>query len=234
MDGLDRVMPRTVAERCRTGHAGSRVPFPVHVELVGAAVEADLGAALGVGGAEFILVEQRLTRHLRGVHRAERHRRVREDVFGGSRTPVENSQELFTVATVVGTHDLAKGVFVGVILSALQFARKIAKEALIDSVLSADGRTRTYAVHGQLFFVTVEGFLGGFDYQEKVERVVIDLSGSHIWDHSAVAALDKAVLRLRRGGAAVEVVGMNEATASLLDRLAVHDKPGAMEMAIGH
>ena len=139
-----------------------------------------------------------------------------------------------TVATVVGTHDLAFGVFVGVILSALQFARKIAKEALIDSVLAEDGRTCTYAVHGQLFFVTVSGFLDHFDYQEDVDRVIIDLTHSHIWDHSAVAALDKAVLRFRRRGVGVDVIGMNEATASLMDRLAVHDKPEALGVAVGH
>ena len=139
-----------------------------------------------------------------------------------------------TVATVVATHDLAMGVFAGVILSALQFARKIAREALIDGLLSEDGRTRTYAVHGQLFFVTVTGFLAHFNYEEEVDRVVIDLTHSHIWDHSAVAALDKAVLRFRRRGVEVDVVGTNEATASLLDRLATHNKPGALEMAVGH
>ena len=139
-----------------------------------------------------------------------------------------------TVATVVGTHDLAKGVFVGIILSALQFARRVAKEAMIDTSLSADGRVRTYAVHGQLFFVTVTGFLDFFDYEEEVERVVIDLAGAHIWDHSAVTGLDKAVLRFRRRGVRVDVVGMNGATASLLDQLATHDKPAALTMVPGH
>jgi SulP family sulfate permease len=141
---------------------------------------------------------------------------------------------LVTVVTVVMTDNLALGVVTGVVISAMQFARSIAHHAMIDSVLSADGRERVYQVHGQLFFATVIGFLEHFDYQERLERVVIDLSRSHIWDHSAVAALDKAVLRFRRGGAEVEVVGMNEATASLLERLALHDKPGALEMVPGH
>ena len=69
--------------------------------------------------------------------------------------------------------DLAMGVFAGVVLSALMFARKIAHAASMDSVLSADGRQRTYAVTGQLFFVTVTGFLEHFDFQEDVDRVVL-------------------------------------------------------------
>lgn len=78
------------------------------------------------------------------------------------------------------------------------------------------------------------GFLAHFDYQEDVDRVVIDLSRSHVWDHSAVAAIDKVVLRYRGRGVEVGVVGLNEASASLLSRLALHDRPGALEMAPGH
>jgi sulfate permease, SulP family len=139
-----------------------------------------------------------------------------------------------TVATVVITHDLAMGVFAGVILSALMFARKIAHAATMDSVLSADGRERTYAVTGQLFFVTVTGFLEHFDFQEDVDRVVLDLSQSHVWDGSAVAAIDKAVLRFRRRGIEVAVVGLNAASATLVETLAIHDKPGALNAAPGH
>lgn len=139
-----------------------------------------------------------------------------------------------TVATVVVTHDLALGVFAGVLLSALLFAWKVADVAFMEDVLSDDGRTRTYAVTGQLFFVTVTGFLAHFDFAEEVDRVVIDLSRSHIWDGSAVAAIDKAVLRFRRRGVAVEVTGLNEASATLLSRLGTHDEPGALDLAPGH
>ena len=141
---------------------------------------------------------------------------------------------LLTVGTVVWTHDLAMGVFAGVILSALLFAWKVADVAFMEDELSADGRVRTYAVTGNLFFVTVDGFLAHFNYAEDIDRVVLDLSRAHVWDHSAVAGIDKAVLRFRRRGVAVELVGLNEASATLLSRLAVHDKPGALEMASGH
>jgi sulfate permease, SulP family len=146
----------------------------------------------------------------------------------------ETAVMVLTVGTVVWTHDLALGVFAGVLLSAILFARKVAEVAFMEDVLSEDGRERTYAVTGQLFFATTTGFLAHFDFHEDVDRVVIDLSRSHIWDHSAVAGIDKAVLRFRRRGVEVNIVGMNEASATLVSRLAVHDKPGAVEMVGGH
>ena len=138
-----------------------------------------------------------------------------------------------TVATVVYTHDLSIGVLVGVVLSALLFARAVADHAFMELHESTDGREHTYAVTGELFFVTVNGFLDSFNFQEDVDRVVIDLSKSHVWDGSAVAAIDKAVLRYRQRGIEVEVVGLNERSASLLDRIGTHNKPGAT-LALGH
>lgn len=146
----------------------------------------------------------------------------------------ETATMLLTVGTVVWTHDLAMGVFAGVLLSALLFAWKVADVAFMDDALSDDGRMRTYAVTGNLFFVTVDGFLAHFRFHEDVDHVVLDLSRAHVWDHSAVAAIDRAVLRFRRRDIAVELVGLNEASATLLSRLAVHDKPGALEAAPGH
>ena len=131
-----------------------------------------------------------------------------------------------TVACVVLTHNLALGVLVGIVLSALLFARQVAHLAFMEDELSADGRTRTYRVVGNLFFVTVTGFLDHFDFQEDVDRVVLDLSAAHVWDASAVAAIDKAVLRYRARGVDAEVVGLNPESATLLERVAVHDKPG--------
>jgi SulP family sulfate permease len=139
-----------------------------------------------------------------------------------------------TVGTTLLTHDLAMGVFVGIILSALLFAREVADTAFMEDGLSADGRTRTYAVHGDLFFVTVTGFLAHFDFQEDVDRVVLDLTTSHVWDASAVAAIDKAMLRFRARGIETEVIGLNQASATLLDRVGTpHDRP-ELAVAGGH
>jgi SulP family sulfate permease len=141
---------------------------------------------------------------------------------------------LATVITVVGTHNLALGVGVGVLLSGIFFAWKVAQIFRVTSVLTADGRERDYLVEGQLFFASAEDFLKAMDFAEKLDRVRIDVSKAHIWDLTGVNAIDMAVLKFRRAGAEVELVGMNEASATIMDKLAVHDQPGALERMLGH
>jgi SulP family sulfate permease len=141
---------------------------------------------------------------------------------------------LATVATVVYTHNLAIGVLVGVLLSGIFFAGKIAQLFRVKSEVSVDGRVRTYVLEGQLFYGSVEDFMGAFDFKEALERVVIDVSRAHIWDISSVQALDMAILKFRRDGAEVDVVGMNEATKTLVDRLGVSDRPGALDDLTAH
>ncbi|WP_099824385.1 SulP family inorganic anion transporter [Oceaniglobus indicus] len=141
---------------------------------------------------------------------------------------------LSTVATVVYTHNLAIGVLVGVLLSGIFFAGKIAQLFGITSTLSADGRERTYVLEGQLFYGSTEDFVEAFDFREALDRVVIDVSQAHIWDISSVQALDMAILKWRREGAEVQVIGLNEASETIVDELAIHDKPGAMDKLMGH
>ena len=141
---------------------------------------------------------------------------------------------LATVLVVVGTRNLALGVGVGVLLSGIFFAWKVAQIFRVTTVLADNGRERTYRIEGQLFFASADEFLGAFDFAEAVERVQIDLTGAHIWDLTGVNAVDKAVLKFRRAGVAVEVVGLNEASATIMDKLAQHDRPDAMEKVLGH
>ncbi|MEK8081095.1 SulP family inorganic anion transporter [Pseudomonas sp. XK-1] len=141
---------------------------------------------------------------------------------------------LATVAVTVYTHNLAYGVFVGVLLAALFFANKIGHFLYINSETDADGRLRTYKVVGQVFFSSADKFVAAFDFKEAVAKVVIDLSRAHFWDITAVAALDKVVIKLRREGTEVEVLGLNEASATIVDRFGVHDKDNASDLLSGH
>ncbi len=138
-----------------------------------------------------------------------------------------------TVVVVVATHNLAFGVFAGVLLASLFFANKIGHFMLVRSEFEEASDTRTYTVIGQVFFSSCEKFTGSFDFKEAVDKVVIDLSRAHFWDISAVGALDKVVIKFRREGADVEVIGLNEASATIVDRFAVHDKPGAVDDLMG-
>jgi SulP family sulfate permease len=139
---------------------------------------------------------------------------------------------LATVLTVVGTHNLALGVGVGVLLSGIFFAWKVSQIFRVTTTL--DGDVRTYRVEGQLFFASAENFLAAMNFEEKVPRIRLDLGAAHLWDLTGVNAIDIAVLKFRRAGAEVEVIGMNAASATIMDKLAVHDQPGAMERMLGH
>ncbi|KRA64777.1 sulfate transporter [Caulobacter sp. Root655] len=149
-------------------------------------------------------------------------------------TPIQSSVvTLATTATVLVTHNLAKGVVLGVLLSLLFFARKVGKMVSVDALPGDDEDLRRYAVRGQLFFVSAELFVASFEFHGHPRRVEIDMSGAQLWDLTAVAAVDKVVFRYRRQGAEVVVTGMNAAAASLVDRVGRHDKTHLPEGA-GH
>lgn len=155
---------------------------------------------------------------------------------------------LATTATVVLTHNLAIGVGVGVLLSALFFARKVSQVLRVTSelewlpVVAPDQNAeaplpqacRTYTVAGQLFFASADAFVREFDFKEVLVKVRIDVTHAHFWDLTAVSCLDKVVLKFRREGTEVELIGLNEASATIVDRLGVHDKPDALERLLAH
>ncbi|WP_307600032.1 SulP family inorganic anion transporter [Priestia megaterium] len=132
---------------------------------------------------------------------------------------------LVTVITVVATHDLSKGVIAGVILSAIFFAAKISKL----EVSSKESEHRTvYKVKGQLFFASVQDFVNSFAFKGKQDLILIDFSEAHIWDDSAVAAIDKVVLKLKEQTSAdVKLTGLNDVSDELVQKLATYNKPNA-------
>lgn len=140
---------------------------------------------------------------------------------------------IVTVAVVVATHNLAFGVLAGVLLASLFFANKVGHFLQISSSLDDTGEVRTYQVTGQVFFSSSEKFVGSFDFKEAIGKVIIDLSQAHFWDITAVSALDKVVIKFRREGTEVEVLGLNEASATIVDRFGEHDKPDTAKQLIG-
>lgn len=124
---------------------------------------------------------------------------------------------VITVLTVVLTHNLAIGVFTGILLSAIIFVSKISN-IRVESIL--EGNKRIYYVKGELFFASVTELLTKFDYKEKVRNVEINLSRSHVWDDSAVAAVDKIVSKFEENDIIVDVKGLNEDSTELVNKLA--------------
>ncbi|OAI17775.1 sodium-independent anion transporter [Methylomonas lenta] len=138
-----------------------------------------------------------------------------------------------TVTVVVWTHNLAFGVFVGVLLASLFFANKISHFMYVESSLDQARGTRTYQVVGQVFFNSADKFTTAFDFKEALEKVVIDVHRAHFWDITSVTALDKVVIKFRREGAEVELIGLNEASTTIVDRFGIHDKPEEIEKVLG-
>ena len=140
-------------------------------------------------------------------------------------TPFQSSIVMVaTTATVVITHDLSKGVVLGVVLSAIFFMRKVGKTIVVEEVASPEAGVLRYRVTGQLFFASADVFAAAFEHHGHPQRVEIDMTGAHLWDLTGVAAVDKVVFRYRRQGAQVTVLGMNEAGRSLIERVGKHDK----------
>jgi SulP family sulfate permease len=140
---------------------------------------------------------------------------------------------LATVIITVWTHNLAFGVISGVVLAALFMASKLNQFMYVSKSFDEATGTRTYTVVGQVFFNSSDKFINYFDFKEAVDKVIIDVHRAHFWDISAVYALDKVVIKLRREGAEVEIIGLNEASEILLDKYAVHNDPAKIEKVMG-
>ncbi len=139
-----------------------------------------------------------------------------------------------TVIVVVITHNLAIGVLVGVLLATLFFANKIGRFMVVKPQ-QTENNVRVYQVTGQVFFASSDQFASAFDFKEAVDKVVIDLSHAHFWDITAVSSLDKVVIKFKRLGADVEIIGMTAATATIVDRFGVHNDPKEVEkLMAGH
>jgi high affinity sulfate transporter 1 len=140
---------------------------------------------------------------------------------------------IITVITVLLTHDLSKGVLVGILLSAIFFAAKISK-VKVTTLASDQSDKKYFRVSGQLFFASVTDFVESFDFDAQVKEVTIDLTEAHLWDDSAVGAIDKIVIKYHQNGIKVNLIGLNKESNKLIDKLAVHNKPGGLEKVVGH
>ncbi|MFD5250406.1 SulP family inorganic anion transporter [Amycolatopsis sp. NPDC058340] len=124
-----------------------------------------------------------------------------------------------TVAVVVATDNLAIGVVVGSVTAMVIFARRVARLVEVTAVVDPDGTQVVYAVTGELFFASSNDLVDQFDYANDPEKVVVDLTGAHIWDASTVAALDAITTRYASRGKTVEIIGLNKHSARMHGKL---------------
>lgn len=150
------------------------------------------------------------------------------------KTPITDTIVMIaTVITVIMTHDLSKGVLMGIILSAIFFAAKISK-IKVTSLSPHGNNKKVYRVSGQLFFASVTEFVNSFDYKENVKEIDLDLTEAHLWDDSAVGAIDKVIIKYHQNGIKVNLIGLNSESTKLIDKLAVHNKPGGLGKVVNH
>lgn len=147
--------------------------------------------------------------------------------------PMASIVMLVTVTVVVSTHNLALGVLIGIIIGALSMAHRLSQFLFVEKEYDTVNDTMTYQVIGQVFFNSSDRFIASFDYKEAVSTITIDVSRAHFWDITGVAALDKVVIRLRREGAKVTIIGLNAASETLMDRFAIYNKPDEAEKMFG-
>jgi SulP family sulfate permease len=106
------------------------------------------------------------------------------------------------------------------VLSGVFFAFKVSRMLEVRVHDDAASGLRTWAVSGQVFFASADAFIEAFDVLGAEGRPVrIDVTHAHFWDITAVAALDKVAERLRHHGCTVQVLGLNAASAVLIDRM---------------
>ncbi|QKE76125.1 SulP family inorganic anion transporter (plasmid) [Arthrobacter citreus] len=134
-----------------------------------------------------------------------------------------------TVGAVVSTHNLAIGVIIGILLSAVFFAAKISKVKVTTHLVT---NKRIYEVEGQLFFASVSDFVEAFNFKDEVKTVDVDLSNAHVWDESGVSAIDKIVIKFHENGIKTNIIGLNGASKSIVDSVAVFNKPDGLKQVI--
>ena len=128
-----------------------------------------------------------------------------------------NSVMIIVVIVVLSTHNLALGVLIGVLLSALFIINKLEDSVKVESTLTHH-KMRTYSISGQIFFSSSDKFFQFFDFNEHLEHVNIDLTHAHIWDITSVNMLLNVMNKFEANGTQVQLIGLNEASSTLINK----------------
>ncbi|WKT72271.1 SulP family inorganic anion transporter [Acinetobacter variabilis] len=132
--------------------------------------------------------------------------------------PLEfNTVMIAVIIVVLATHNLALGVFVGVLLSALFFINKLERTVHVSTYLHKPN-SRSYIISGQIFFSSTEKFYQFFEFKERLDHVELDLTHAHVWDVTSVNMLNNVIQKFKAQGIDVTVIGLNEASSTLIDR----------------
>ena len=136
-----------------------------------------------------------------------------------------------TVLVVLFTHNLAYGVIVGIMISAIAFTSKISEINVEKYTINGNIK---YEVKGQLFFASTTKFINSFDYSEDINSIDIDFTNVKVWDESAVDTIDKVVIKYHKNDIKTNLTGLSDSCMELIDNMATYNKPGGLEVVSSH
>lgn len=125
---------------------------------------------------------------------------------------------IVTVIVILYTHNLAQGVLVGVMLSAVIFAFKQSKLKVLAAQYDHDNELITYRVEGPLFFATTTALVEAIVPVAGFDKVRIDGSSSKVWDQSAILALKKLVQSFEAQNIQLELIGFDADSKRLVEK----------------
>ena len=123
---------------------------------------------------------------------------------------------VLVVAIVVATNNLAYGVVVGLVLTAIFFAMQMSK---IKVEQQRSGNTILYQINGQIFFASTESLISAFDFHTDAQYIQLDFSQAHLWDESAATTCKKIITKFESNGKQVTINGLDESSNLLITTL---------------
>ncbi|HCY6785932.1 SulP family inorganic anion transporter [Staphylococcus epidermidis] len=123
---------------------------------------------------------------------------------------------LITVIIVLMTHNLAIGVVAGVVFSALFFATKISKVEVISEEF---GKINRLSFKGQIFFVSIDSMMDQINFDIKNSTIELNFNNAHLWDDSAVDAIDTIVRKFEEKNNIVRVEKLNSDSRKIVSEL---------------
>lgn len=133
-----------------------------------------------------------------------------------NKIPKSDFLVIILVSVITIFTDLATAVFCGVIISALVFAWKHAKNVSAETYF--EGENKIYQLRGPIFFSSAHKFSELFDVHKDPEHVIIDFVNSRVSDHSAIEAIDTLAERYTKAGKQLHLRHLSPDCSKLLKK----------------
>lgn len=126
---------------------------------------------------------------------------------------------ILLVMAITVAHDLALAVIVGVVVSALIYSWKSAKNIWVKEGYNEEEGHKVYKLYGPLFFGSITQFKELLNPQnDKEDDIVIDFANARVWDHSAIEAIEFVAMKYKEAGKELHLVHLSSDCTMLLKK----------------